>query len=143
MLFVYLQTEWPSQMSSATSSARDFESLVLHKLRQAEERKRLIEQMQKEDGEGWWWKKIVIKCCENLPFIGKTLSAMVIMIWRIKLKLLIVYIFYACWDRMKRLRIFPLGDFGMWSVNTTPPLSLLYGATCSVDRDITLMVTQM
>lgn len=52
LLFVYLQTEWSSQMPSATSNDRDFESLVLHKLRQAEERKRLIEQMQKEDGEG-------------------------------------------------------------------------------------------
>lgn len=52
LLFVYLQKEWSSQMPSATSNARDFESLVLHKLRQAEERKRLIEQMQKEDGEG-------------------------------------------------------------------------------------------
>ena len=39
-------------MPSDTSSARDFESLVLNKLRQAEERKRLIEQMQKEDEEG-------------------------------------------------------------------------------------------
>ncbi|KAK6182290.1 hypothetical protein SNE40_010005 [Patella caerulea] len=35
-----------------STSDNDFESLVLRKLRQAEERKRLIEQMQKEDGEG-------------------------------------------------------------------------------------------
>lgn len=48
----FTKKEWSSQMPSATSNARDFESLVLHKLRQAEERKRLIEQMQKEDGEG-------------------------------------------------------------------------------------------
>ncbi|KAL8594759.1 hypothetical protein ACOMHN_047477 [Nucella lapillus] len=36
---------------SATASDRDFESLVLMKMRQAEERKRLIEQMQKEEDE--------------------------------------------------------------------------------------------
>ncbi|KAK3092374.1 hypothetical protein FSP39_002122 [Pinctada imbricata] len=35
--------------SMASSQDRDYESLVLHKLRQAEERKRLIEQMQNED----------------------------------------------------------------------------------------------
>lgn len=46
------KTDLSSEMPTATSSARDFESLVLHKLRQAEERKRLIEQMQKEDEEG-------------------------------------------------------------------------------------------
>ena len=34
---------------SMTSSDRDYEDIVLMRLRQAEERKRLIEQMQKED----------------------------------------------------------------------------------------------
>ena len=34
---------------SVTSSERDLESLVVRKMRQAEERKRLIEQMQKEE----------------------------------------------------------------------------------------------
>nr|XP_022329844.1 dnaJ homolog subfamily C member 17-like [Crassostrea virginica]XP_022329846.1 dnaJ homolog subfamily C member 17-like [Crassostrea virginica]XP_022329847.1 dnaJ homolog subfamily C member 17-like [Crassostrea virginica] len=48
----FTNNEYSSHMPSDTSSARDFESLVLHKLRQAEERKRLIEQMQKEDEEG-------------------------------------------------------------------------------------------
>lgn len=52
ILFFHSQNEYSSHMPSDTSSARDFESLVLHKLRQAEERKRLIEQMQKEDEEG-------------------------------------------------------------------------------------------
>ena len=33
------------------SSERDYEDLVLMRLRQAEERKRLVEQMQKEDNE--------------------------------------------------------------------------------------------
>lgn len=39
--------------SSSTSSItdRDYESLVLRQMRQAEERKRLIEQMMKEDGD--------------------------------------------------------------------------------------------
>ncbi|RUS84394.1 hypothetical protein EGW08_007856, partial [Elysia chlorotica] len=37
--------------STATSLSSDFESLVLMKMRQAEERKKLIEQMMKEDGE--------------------------------------------------------------------------------------------
>ncbi|XP_055956750.1 dnaJ homolog subfamily C member 17 isoform X2 [Patella vulgata] len=36
----------------ASTSDNDFESLVLRKMRQAEERKRLIEQMQREDEEG-------------------------------------------------------------------------------------------
>ncbi|XP_062579398.1 dnaJ homolog subfamily C member 17-like isoform X2 [Saccostrea cucullata] len=48
----FTSNEFSSYAPSTTSSARDFESLVLHKLRQAEERKRLIEQMQKEDEEG-------------------------------------------------------------------------------------------
>ncbi|XP_046565769.1 LOW QUALITY PROTEIN: dnaJ homolog subfamily C member 17-like [Haliotis rubra] len=45
--------EKPKQTSfiPKTSHERDFESLVLMKMRQAEERKRLIEQMQKEDEE--------------------------------------------------------------------------------------------
>lgn len=36
-------------MTSSTISDKDFESLVLRQMRQAEERKRLIEQMMKED----------------------------------------------------------------------------------------------
>lgn len=36
-------------MTSSTISDTDFESLVLRQMRQAEERKRLIEQMMKED----------------------------------------------------------------------------------------------
>ncbi|XP_061193875.1 dnaJ homolog subfamily C member 17-like [Saccostrea echinata] len=48
----FTSNEFSSYAPSTTSSARDFENLVLHKLRQAEERKRLIEQMQKEDEEG-------------------------------------------------------------------------------------------
>ena len=37
--------------SSLSSDNKDFESIVLMRMRQAEERKRLIEQMEKEDGE--------------------------------------------------------------------------------------------
>ena len=38
-----------ASMGTPTSNERDFESLVVRKMRQAEERKRLIEQMQKEE----------------------------------------------------------------------------------------------
>lgn len=38
-------------MTSSTISDKDFESLVLRQMRQAEERKRLIEQMKKDDAE--------------------------------------------------------------------------------------------
>jgi len=38
--------------SSVTPDNRDFESIVLMRMRQAEERKRLIEQMAREDEEG-------------------------------------------------------------------------------------------
>jgi DnaJ family protein C protein 17 len=34
-----------------SSNDTDFENLVLHKMRQAEERKKLIEQMKAEDGD--------------------------------------------------------------------------------------------
>ena len=37
--------------ASVSSDNKDFESIVLMRMRQAEERKRLIEQMEKEDGE--------------------------------------------------------------------------------------------
>ena len=37
--------------ASLSSDNKDFESIVLMRMRQAEERKRLIEQMEKEDGE--------------------------------------------------------------------------------------------
>ncbi|XP_048738099.2 dnaJ homolog subfamily C member 17-like [Ostrea edulis] len=47
----FASNDFSSYNASATTSARDFESLVLHKLRQAEERKRLIEEMQREDEE--------------------------------------------------------------------------------------------
>lgn len=40
-----------SELSAASNSHADFETLVLHKMRQAEERKRLIEQMKAEDGD--------------------------------------------------------------------------------------------
>ena len=44
-------SSFPSKAAPMSSEDRDYESLVLHKLRQAEERKRLIEQMQKDDDE--------------------------------------------------------------------------------------------
>ena len=44
-----------SDNSSSNINLRDYESLVLMKMRQAEERKRLIEQMQKEDEEENWY----------------------------------------------------------------------------------------
>lgn len=37
--------------------------------------------------------------------------------------------FLAC-SLMSRRSIFPLGDFGTWSTNRTPPRSFLCGATC-------------
>lgn len=52
-----LQLEWvstpprPNSHGSSTIKESDFESVVLTKMRQAEERKRLIEQMMKEDAE--------------------------------------------------------------------------------------------
>lgn len=51
-----LKLEWigegPRRKSKGSNlvNERDFESLVLRQMRQAEERKRLIQQMQEEDG---------------------------------------------------------------------------------------------
>lgn len=43
------RTENPAARGSTTITDNDFESLVLRQMRQAEERKRLIEQMEKDD----------------------------------------------------------------------------------------------
>ena len=45
-------------MQGLSSEDRDFESIVLMKMRQAEERKRLIEQMQKDEENTWQKMKI-------------------------------------------------------------------------------------
>lgn len=55
LIFIWLDGESEptpsSQPTVPSSNDTDFESLVLHKMRQAEERKRLIEQMKSEDGD--------------------------------------------------------------------------------------------
>ena len=46
------------------------------------------------------------------------------------------------WSRSILLRIFPLAVFGMFDTTSTPPLNLLYGATCSeIQRNRAIQAT--